>query len=46
MANLLTEKLHDELLVYDEQRDLACRLNQTAAHRGDGRHRGDGAPPG
>jgi hypothetical protein len=31
LANLLTEKLHDELLVYDEQRDLACRLNQTAA---------------
>lgn len=28
---LLSEELDDELLVYDEQRHLACRLNRTAA---------------
>jgi hypothetical protein len=27
----LTEQVHGELLVYDEQRDVACRLNRTAA---------------
>jgi hypothetical protein len=30
-AGLLTEELDDELLVFDEQRQLACRLNRTAA---------------
>jgi DNA-binding transcriptional ArsR family regulator len=29
--NLLTEELDDELLVYDEHQQLACRLNRTAA---------------
>jgi hypothetical protein len=29
--HILTEVLEDELLVYDEQRDTACRLNRTAA---------------
>jgi DNA-binding transcriptional ArsR family regulator len=30
-ADVLTEELDDELLVYDEHRQLACRLNRTAA---------------
>src|SRR5581483_1616438 len=30
-ADLLTEELDDELLVYDQDRDTACRLNATAA---------------
>lgn len=30
-ADLLTEEVEDELLVYDEKRDVACRLNRTAA---------------
>lgn len=30
-ADLLTEELDEELLVYDEQRHVACRLNRTAA---------------
>jgi hypothetical protein len=30
-SDLLTEELDGELLVYDEQRDVACRLNRTAA---------------
>jgi len=30
-ADLLTEEVDDELLVYDEDRDLACRLNRTSA---------------
>jgi hypothetical protein len=29
--DLLTEELDDELLVYDEQQNIACRLNPTAA---------------
>jgi Coenzyme PQQ synthesis protein D (PqqD) len=40
-AGILTEELGDELLVYDEQRDLACRLNATAAtvwQASDGQH--------
>ena len=31
VEGLLTEQLDDELLVYDEQQHLACRLNRTAA---------------
>jgi hypothetical protein len=30
-ADLLTEELDDELLVFDDARQLACRLNRTAA---------------
>lgn len=30
-SEFLTEELDDELLVFDEQRQLACRLNRTAA---------------
>ncbi|HEX4110714.1 MAG TPA: PqqD family protein [Solirubrobacteraceae bacterium] len=30
-GGLLSEEFDDELLVYDEQRDVACRLNHTAA---------------
>jgi hypothetical protein len=30
-ADLLTEELDDELLVYDQNQDVACRLNRTAA---------------
>jgi hypothetical protein len=30
-ADLLTEEVDDELIVYDERHDLACRLNRTAA---------------
>jgi hypothetical protein len=30
-ADLLTEEVDGELLVYDESRDTACRLNHTAA---------------
>jgi len=30
-ADLLTEEVEDEMLVYDEEHDLACRLNRTAA---------------
>ena len=29
-ADLLTEELDDELLVYDQDRDVACRLDRTA----------------
>ena len=30
-TDLVTEELDDELLVYDEQRDVACSLNRSAA---------------
>jgi len=29
--NVLSEELGSELVLYDEQRDIACRLNRTAA---------------
>ena len=31
LEGLLVEELDDEVLVYDEDHDIACRLNQTAA---------------
>jgi hypothetical protein len=40
-ADLLTDEVDGELLVYDERRDVACRLNRTAAlvwRSSDGEH--------
>jgi len=30
-ADILTEELEGELVIYDKRRDVACRLNRTAA---------------